>query len=135
MHRRFITTLALSVLVTANAAAQALSTPPSGDNQKSSVTQHIGLVACERGEGVTHRGEGARDRGEQPLARFGKAYTPLLAHEERAAEPVLQLTDLIADRRLRHPELFGGAREILEAPGGFKGSYRGKGRQLGHATL
>ena len=45
MHRRFITTLALSVLVTANAAAQALSTPPSGDNQKSSVTQHIGLVA------------------------------------------------------------------------------------------
>lgn len=48
MHRRFITTLAgavlLGALVTANAAAQAISTPASGDNQKSSVTQHIGLV-------------------------------------------------------------------------------------------
>ncbi|MFL6247366.1 MAG: DUF2911 domain-containing protein [Thermoanaerobaculia bacterium] len=44
MHRRFITTVALTALVAVNAAAQAISTPPSGDNQKSSVTQYIGLV-------------------------------------------------------------------------------------------
>jgi hypothetical protein len=44
MHRRLIPTLALTALVAANAAAQAISTPPSGDNQKASVTQHIGLV-------------------------------------------------------------------------------------------
>src|SRR5687767_9216310 len=44
MHRRFITTMALTAFLAANAAAQAISTPPSGDNQKSSVTQYIGLV-------------------------------------------------------------------------------------------
>ena len=38
-----LTTL-LAALLASNAAAQAISTPPSGDNQKSSVTQHIGLV-------------------------------------------------------------------------------------------
>jgi hypothetical protein len=36
--------LALAALLAANAAGQALSTPPSGDNQKSSVSQNIGVV-------------------------------------------------------------------------------------------
>lgn len=44
MHRTHIASLALAALLAANAAAQAISTPPSGDNQRSSVTQHIGLV-------------------------------------------------------------------------------------------
>lgn len=44
MHRKHIASLALATLLAVNAAAQAISTPPSGDNQKSSVSQHIGLV-------------------------------------------------------------------------------------------
>jgi tetratricopeptide (TPR) repeat protein len=44
MIRSSIASLALAALLAGNAAAQALSTPPSGDNQKSSVSQHIGLV-------------------------------------------------------------------------------------------
>jgi hypothetical protein len=44
MHRKHIAPLALAALVAVNAAAQALSTPPSGDNQRASVSQHIGIV-------------------------------------------------------------------------------------------
>ncbi|HEV7765351.1 MAG TPA: DUF2911 domain-containing protein [Thermoanaerobaculia bacterium] len=44
MHRTTISALALSALLAVNAAAQSLSTPPSGDNQRSSVSQHIGIV-------------------------------------------------------------------------------------------
>lgn len=44
MIRSSIASLALATLLAGNAAAQALSTPASGDNQKSSVSQHIGLV-------------------------------------------------------------------------------------------
>jgi hypothetical protein len=41
--RRTLIALAM-VLVSVSAGAQAISTPPNGDNQRSSVTQHIGLV-------------------------------------------------------------------------------------------
>jgi len=44
MRRSITTALAVSLLITASAFAQAISTPPGGDNQKSSVTQGIGLV-------------------------------------------------------------------------------------------
>lgn len=44
MHRKHFASLALAALLAVNAAGQAISTPPSGDNQKSSVSQHIGLV-------------------------------------------------------------------------------------------
>ena len=44
MRRSFIASVALSTLIAGAALAQAISTPPSGDNQKSSVTQHIGPV-------------------------------------------------------------------------------------------
>jgi Protein of unknown function (DUF2911) len=42
--RRFTTVLAAGLLMASVAAAQGISTPPNGDNQKSSVTQYIGLV-------------------------------------------------------------------------------------------
>lgn len=42
--RRSIPALALAALLATAASAQNITTPPSGDNQKSSVTQHIGLV-------------------------------------------------------------------------------------------
>lgn len=66
MHRRFITTLALTALVAANAAAQAISTPPSGDNQKSSVTQHIGLVkvTIDYSSPDVHAPDGSDRRGK-----------------------------------------------------------------------
>lgn len=44
MRRSFIASVALSTLIAGAALAQGISTPPSGDNQKSSVTQHIGPV-------------------------------------------------------------------------------------------
>ena len=48
MRTTTITSLALAALlatnVPTNATAQAISTPPSGDNQKSAVSQHIGVV-------------------------------------------------------------------------------------------
>jgi len=43
MRRSFIAALA-SVVVVCDLAAQGISTPPNGDNQKSTVIQHIGLV-------------------------------------------------------------------------------------------
>lgn len=43
MRRTFITLAAL-VLLTTSAAAQVISVPPSGDNQKASVSQNIGVV-------------------------------------------------------------------------------------------
>jgi len=44
MRRSFLAILAIGILFPVTLFGQALSTPPSGDNQKSSVTQHIGLV-------------------------------------------------------------------------------------------
>lgn len=44
MRRSFLAILAVGILFPVTLLGQALSTPPSGDNQKSSVTQHIGLV-------------------------------------------------------------------------------------------
>jgi hypothetical protein len=44
MHHNRFASLALAALLATNVAAQAISTPPNGDNQLSSVTQHIGLV-------------------------------------------------------------------------------------------
>src|SRR5688572_7868106 len=43
MRRSHIASLAIVLLLCATASAQ-ITTPPSGDNQKSSVTQYIGLV-------------------------------------------------------------------------------------------
>src|SRR5688572_11756984 len=44
MRKTTIASLALAALLAGSAAGQAISTPPSGDNQKSSVSQHIGVV-------------------------------------------------------------------------------------------
>lgn len=44
MRQTTIGALALAVLLAANVTAQGISTPPNGDNQKSSVSQNLGLV-------------------------------------------------------------------------------------------
>jgi tetratricopeptide (TPR) repeat protein len=44
MRRSFLAVLAIGIIFPAVLYGQALSTPPNGDNQKASVTQHIGLV-------------------------------------------------------------------------------------------
>jgi len=44
MHHKHIASLALAALLATNVAGQAISTPPNGDNQRSSVSQNIGLV-------------------------------------------------------------------------------------------
>ena len=44
MHRSLTAAIAAALLVASVASAQNITTPPSGENQKASVTQHIGLV-------------------------------------------------------------------------------------------
>ena len=67
MHRKPIASLALAaLLVASSAAAQVLSTPPSGDNQRSSVSQHIGLVEVkiDYSSPDVHAPDGADRRGK-----------------------------------------------------------------------
>jgi len=66
MRRTIITSLALAALLAGNAAAQAISTPPSGDNQKSSVSQHIGVVevTIDYSSPDVHAPDGSDRRGK-----------------------------------------------------------------------
>jgi tetratricopeptide (TPR) repeat protein len=66
MFRSSIGSLALAALLAGNAAAQAISTPPSGDNQKASVSQHIGLVEVkiDYSSPDVHAPDGADRRGK-----------------------------------------------------------------------
>jgi tetratricopeptide (TPR) repeat protein len=66
MFRSTIASLALATLLAGNAAAQAISTPPSGDNQKASVSQHIGLVEVkiDYNSPDVHAPDGADRRGK-----------------------------------------------------------------------
>src|SRR5690606_242954 len=81
--------------------------------------QHLSLIAVERCESIVHRGERGADCGKQSLSRFRKPHAAFLPNEQRMSEPVFQLANLIADRGLRHPELLGSAREILQPSSGF----------------
>jgi tetratricopeptide (TPR) repeat protein len=66
MFRSSIASLALAALLASNAAAQAISTPPSGDNQKASVSQHLGLVEVkiDYSSPDVHGPDGADRRGQ-----------------------------------------------------------------------
>lgn len=66
MRTTTITSLALAALLAGNAAAQAISTPPSGDNQKSSVSQHIGVVevTIDYSSPDVHAPDGSDRRGK-----------------------------------------------------------------------
>ena len=55
--------------------------------------------------------DGARVSEEQ-RARLGQRHVALHAMKERRAQLILELPDLLADRRLRHIELFGRARKV-----------------------
>ncbi|KAG1249465.1 hypothetical protein G6F65_019118 [Rhizopus arrhizus] len=96
------------------------------------------------GEGADHaqrqhltRGSAgvARDAGRDALARFvehGIQRRPLIgqcdatrqAMEQPDAEPILQATDLMAQRRLADAQLQCGTGEVLVAGGGFEGAQR-----------
>jgi tetratricopeptide (TPR) repeat protein len=66
MRRIHFAALALSAFAAANLAAQAISTPPSGDNQKASVSQNIGLVkvTVDYNSPDVHGPDGADRRGK-----------------------------------------------------------------------
>ena len=51
------------------------------------------------------------------------------AQEQGPADALLQELDLIAHRRLRHPELFCGARKAQMAGGGLEAADRGERRE------
>jgi tetratricopeptide (TPR) repeat protein len=75
MRRVILAILAIGALFPSVLSAQAISTPPSGDNQKASVTQHIGLVkvTIDYSSPDVHGPNGEDRRGKiwGPLAHFG----------------------------------------------------------------
>jgi hypothetical protein len=66
MRNTTIASLALAALLAGNAAAQAISTPPSGDNQRSTVSQHIGVVevTIDYSSPDVHAPDGSDRRGK-----------------------------------------------------------------------
>jgi tetratricopeptide (TPR) repeat protein len=66
MRNTTIAYLALAALLAGNAAAQAISTPPSGDNQRSTVSQHIGVVevTVDYSSPDVHAPDGSDRRGK-----------------------------------------------------------------------
>jgi hypothetical protein len=127
-HRHAHSKVGISKLEAADARAQ----PRAAEARHGADRQHVGLVAAKCSEGIVHRGKGGADRGKHALPGLRQPHAPLLAHEQRAAEAVFQLADLIADRRLRHPQLLGGAREVFQPCSRFKGADGSEGRQLRH---
>src|SRR5690606_16926564 len=73
-----------------------------------------------------------RERGQQPAAAVGQAHPPLLAHEQRPTEPILELADLVADCGLSHAQLLGGAREVLVPARGLECADRRERRKAFH---
>jgi tetratricopeptide (TPR) repeat protein len=66
MRNTTIASLALAALLAGNAAGQAISTPPSGDNQRSTVSQHIGVVevTVDYSSPDVHAPDGSDRRGK-----------------------------------------------------------------------
>ena len=70
------------------------------------------------------------------LAEQGYAYRIVdAAAREVLLAPLLERPDLIADRRLGHPQLVGRGGEMLVAGGRFEDSNGGQGRQASHGGL
>ena len=76
------------------------------------------------GEGGFDRIEGARQGREQALPERGQPGPPLLANEQRRAEPFFEALDLIGDGGLGHSELGRGGGEILGPRSRFEGPDR-----------
>lgn len=67
------------------------------------------------------------------MSRLGQRESARMPQEERRSQPVLQQLHLIADGRLRHPELGGGTGEAQLAGGGLEDADGGEGGELvGH---
>jgi tetratricopeptide (TPR) repeat protein len=66
MRNTTIASMALAALLAGNAAGQAISTPPSGDNQRSTVSQHIGVVevTIDYSSPDVHAPDGSDRRGK-----------------------------------------------------------------------
>jgi tetratricopeptide (TPR) repeat protein len=76
MHRSHIAAVAAAVLFPVVLAAQAITVPPSGENQKASVTQHIGpvKVTIDYSSPDVHAPNGEDRRGKiwgTPVAHYG----------------------------------------------------------------
>ena len=56
--------------------------------------------------------------GQEGAARVVQRHAPAVAVEQRRADFLLQLADLLRQRRLRHAQLFGGAGEVFGLGGG-----------------
>jgi hypothetical protein len=59
--------------------------------------------------------EAGRKVAEQPFARFGRSHAARGAHQEPNAQPLLELPDAVAQRRLRYAQFRGGVGEAALA--------------------
>ena len=77
-------------------------------------------------KGLAEEVEGLGGSRREPLAGLGEDDLARAAEEERRAEPLLEQLDLVAHRRLGHPELFGGAGKAQAAGDGFEDADGGE---------
>src|SRR5690606_36882728 len=97
--------------------------------------EHVIVLLAEQGERVRDARESGADGRQETAARVGKLHPPFLAHEQGAADPIFQLTDLIAYRGLCQPKFVRRPREILMPPRRLEGANRGKGRKTVHLRI
>ena len=97
-----------------------------GDGQQRFV--FFAMAGESRFDGV----ECGRQRGQQTRAERRQPGAPLLADEQRRAQPLLKTFDLIRNGRLGHPQLSRGGGEILRPSGGFESPDGGKRRKASH---
>ena len=93
--------------------AEAPREPGVGEGMRRGDRQQRLVFLAMAGEGRLDRVEGARQGRQQALPERGQPSPPLLAHEQRGAEPLLEALHLVGDRGLGHAELGRGGGEIL----------------------
>jgi len=79
----------------------------------------------QRPQGLLDLVERHQQGGMHARARLGRHHPVAAAHEQRHADTLFQLPDLLADRARRHAQRFGGALHAAMAPD-FRESAQGK---------
>src|SRR3990167_163705 len=84
---------------------------------------------------ICNIGEPVRDCRQQAPANIRELHPAAFTHEKRHADPIFQLTNLIADCRLGQPQLLGRARKILVPARGLEGADSSKRGQPAHSRI
>ena len=97
--------------------------------------QHRRMILGQRGKALPHLVEGAGQDRRDLAPLLGQRHLAPGSLEQADAQPLLQQFHLIADRRLGHPQLLRGGREIFQPRGGLEHANGGQGRQRRHAPF